>query len=261
MTRANTGVVGGVLLTVAALIAGWQLAIWTHDIPAYSLPTPVATLTHIGANSGTLAGSAAATLTAAAVGIAVAAALALLLALAVVRWPVLHRPVTGYALVLRTIPIVGVAPLITLVVGRGLWTSVLCVVIVATFTLFVSAAASVHAAPAALDDLAELYRAGFLRRARTMYLPSAWAGLLVGLRITVPLSVMAVILSEWLSGRPGLGSLMALSQANRETPMLWAATVVAAGLGLLSYALPDLITHFAERRGYTTAVGIQEAHR
>ncbi|CAN5432844.1 hypothetical protein BH10ACT9_BH10ACT9_50130 [soil metagenome] len=191
-------------------------------------------------------------------GIAAAAVLALILALVVVRWPVLSRPVTGYALVLRTIPIVGVAPLITLVVGRGVWTAVLCVVIVATFTLFVSAVTSVRAAPAALDDMAQLYRAGFLRRSRIMYLPSAWAGLFVGLRITVPLSVMAVILSEWLSGRPGLGSLMALSQANRETPMLWAATVVAAALGLLAYAVPDVITDIAERRGYTAAVGTQE---
>jgi ABC-type nitrate/sulfonate/bicarbonate transport system permease component len=116
----------------------------------------------------------------------------------------------------------------------------------------------VHAAPAALDDLAQLYQAGFARRTRTTYLPSAWAGLIVGLRITVPLSVMAVILSEWLSGRPGLGSLMAEAQANRETPMLWAATVVAAALGLVAYAVPDLITVVAERRGYAVAVGTEE---
>jgi ABC-type nitrate/sulfonate/bicarbonate transport system permease component len=258
MIRSNTRVLAGVLFTLAAVIASWQGAIWANDIPAYSLPAPMATLGDIAANSGLLASRAVSTLGAAAAGIGVAAVLALLLALTVVRWPILQRPVTGYALVLRTIPIVGVAPLITLVVGRGVWTSVLCVVIVATFTLFVSATASVHAAPAALDDLAQLYQAGFARRTRTTYLPSAWAGLIVGLRITVPLSVMAVILSEWLSGRPGLGSLMAEAQANRETPMLWAATVVAAALGLVAYAVPDLITVVAERRGYAVAVGTEE---
>lgn len=258
MTTTNVRVAAGVVLSLVLLLSTWQLAILTHDIPAYSLPGPAATLGHILEHSGLLAARAGATASAAAAGIVVAAVLALALAVAVVRWPVLQRPVTGYALVLRTIPIVGVAPLITLVVGRGLWTSVLCVVIVATFTLFVSAVTSVRSAPSALDDLARLYQAGFARRCRTIYLPSAWAGLVVGLRITVPLSVMAVILSEWLSGRPGLGSLMALSQANRDTPMLWAATVVAAALGLLAYAAPDVITHIAERRGYTVAVGTQE---
>lgn len=244
-----------VLASCAMIVAAWQVLIWIRDIPAYSLPTPATTAVNIGENAGLLAISAASTLSAAAAGIAAAAVVAVAAALLVVRWPVLQRPVTGYALVLRTIPIVGIAPLITLVAGRGLMTSVLCVVIVATFTLFVSAVTSVRAAPSALDDLASLYGARFTRRSRLVYLPTVWAGLVVGLRITVPLSAMTVILSEWLSGRPGLGSLMAEAQADRQTPLLWSGTVVAAVLGLVAYALPGLVAAAAERRGYSAAVG------
>jgi ABC-type nitrate/sulfonate/bicarbonate transport system permease component len=253
--RGQLRLVGSVLAVTVGLLFAWQVAIWVRGIPSYSLPTPLTTLQEMVRRASLLLSRSLSTVEGAAAGLLVSAVIALLMSMLVFQWPILARPVTMYALVIRTLPIVGIAPLVTLIAGRGLATSVLCVVIVTVFTLYVSAVASVQAAPASLGDLAALYRSSFARRVRALHLPSAWAGLLVGFRIAIPLSLMSTILAEWLSGRPGLGSLMVQAQADRDNTLLWATTVTAAGLGMLSFALPSLLSLIAERRGFSATVG------
>jgi ABC-type nitrate/sulfonate/bicarbonate transport system permease component len=256
----------GTVLTVAAPLVvivviglAWQVAIWAGHIPAYNLPSPGSTLAAMGSNASLLAERCLFTAEGAVGGLAASVALALLMAVTVVRWPALTRPVTAYAIVIRTLPIVGVAPLVTLVAGRGLGTSVLCVMVVTVFTLFVSAVEGLAAMPTNVTDLAELYRASFLRRVRTAWLPSAWGGLLTGLRIAAPMSVLAAILAEWLTGREGVGSLMTTAQADRDTLLLWAATVSAAIVGLLAYAVPGAVAALAARRGFSPDVQAENA--
>jgi ABC-type nitrate/sulfonate/bicarbonate transport system permease component len=237
------------LAVLALLVLAWQVAIWVKDIPPYAVPTPRMTLDTILDRPGILLDRASRTLGAALAGLAVSTVVAVSLALVVVRWPPLARPVTAYALVIRTLPIVGVAPLITLIAGKGLITSVICVVVVTAFTLFVAAVQGLHSVPPPVGDLTALYDSSLPRTVVWTWLPSAVGGILVGLRICAPLSVLAAILAEWLSGREGVGNLMTVAQSERDITMVWAATVTAALLGLIAYALPGLVAGAAERRG------------
>lgn len=236
------------------LCLAWQVTIWAKHIPAYSVPSPGTTLQTIGDNASMIVSRCLATLEGATVGLGVSVVVAFLLALVVVRYPVLARPVTGYALIIRTLPIVGVAPLVTLIAGRGLMTSVVCVVIVTVFTLFVALVQGLRSVPSPVNDLTALYRSSLPRTVWWTWLPSAVGGLVVGLRITGPLSILAAVLAEWLSGRTGVGSLMTGAQADRDVNLLWAATVAAALLGLVAYAIPGLLAGVAQRRGFSLEV-------
>jgi ABC-type nitrate/sulfonate/bicarbonate transport system permease component len=238
-------------VVLVLLCFAWQATIWLKHIPAYSVPTPAKTLQTIADNLSMILSRCLWTLEGAGVGLAVSLVVAFLLALIVVRFPVLARPITGYALIIRTLPIVGVAPLVTLIAGRGLMTSVVCVLIVTVFTLFVAAVEGLRSVPGPVNDLTALYRSSLPRTVWWTWLPSAVGGLVVGLRITGPLSVLAAILAEWLSGRTGVGSLMTSAQADRDVNLLWAATVAAALLGLFAYAVPGLLSGIAQRRGFS----------
>ena len=246
-----------VLCSLAVLVLlglVWQLAVTFGDIPPYNLPSPATTMRTMGDQFSLIADRCLSTLAAAAAGLAASVATATLLALLVVRWPRFAGAVMAYALVIRTLPIVGVAPLVTLVAGRGLLTSMLCVAIVTVFALYVAAVEALESIPPPVHDLARLYGASFQRVALRAWLPSAWGGLIVGLRIAGPLAVLAAVLAEWLSGRSGVGSLMTTAQAERDTLLLWASTVSAAALGLLAYALPGVLAGVAGRRGYSPEV-------
>lgn len=253
--RPGLVVFGCSLVVLALLTLAWQLAISLGHIPPYNMPSPSATVAAMSHHVSTLVSRSLSTIEGAVAGLAASTVVAVLLALTVVRWPALARPVTAYALLIRTLPIVGVAPLITLVAGRGLTTSVLCVGIVTVFTLYVAAVEGLRAVPAPVNDLADLYGGSFARRVYRTWLPSAWGGLIVGLRIAAPLAVLAAILAEWLSGRRGVGSLMTTAQADRDVPLLWAATVTAALIGLLGYAVPGLLAGLAARRGLSQELG------
>ncbi len=238
-------------VVVALLILSWQLAVTLGRIPSYTLPSPGTTFSTIVDNAGEITRHCVSTLLAVVAGLAVSVVAALAMGLTVVQWPALARTLTAYALLIRTLPIVGVAPLVTLIAGRGIATSILCIGIVTVFTLYVSALEGLQSVPDPVHDLCTLYRATFRRRLFRTLIPSACGGLLMGLRIAGPLAVLAAILAEWLSGRSGVGSLMTGAQANRDVALLWAATVTAAVLGLLSFTLPGLVTAVAGRRGYT----------
>lgn len=239
-------------LTVLALLGlAWQLAINMGHIPAYNMSSPATTIRTIVDNPGMITQRCASTLEGAVAGLAASVTVALLLALLVVPWPRLSRAVAAYALLVRTLPIVGVAPLVTLIAGRGLPTSVLCVGIVTVFALYVAAVEGLQNIPSPVHDLTRLYGTSFLRAAVRTWLPSAWGGLVVGLRIAGPLAVLAAVLAEWLSGRSGVGSLMVTAQADRDTPLLWAATVSAAVLGLLAFAVPGVLAGLVARRGFS----------
>jgi ABC-type nitrate/sulfonate/bicarbonate transport system permease component len=255
MKRQSGWVTFGCSFVVLVLLGvAWQVAIWVQHIPSYSVPGPAKTAETIGDNFSMILSRCLWTLEGALVGLAVSMAIAVLLALIVVRWPLLARPITGYALVIRTLPIVGVAPLVTLIAGRGLMTSVVCVVIVTVFTLFVAAVQGLRSVPGPVHDLTSLYRSSLPRTVVWTWLPSATGGLIVGLRICGPLSVLAAVLAEWLSGRTGVGSLMTSAQADRDVALLWAATVAAAFLGLVAYAIPGLLAGIADRRGMSLDV-------
>jgi ABC-type nitrate/sulfonate/bicarbonate transport system permease component len=236
-----------VVLVLLCLV--WQVTIWIKHIPAYSVPSPAKTAQTIGDNLSMIVSRCLWTLEGAAIGLLVSVVIAVSLALMVVRWPVVSSPVTAYALVVRTLPIVGVAPLVTLIAGRGLMTSVVCVVIVTVFTLFVAAVQGLRCVPEPVSDLSSLYSSPLPRTVICAWLPCAVGGLIVGLRICGPLSVLAAVLAEWLSGRTGIGSLMTSSQADRDVALLWAATVAAALSGLIAHAVAGLLAGLAERRG------------
>ncbi|GAA11364.1 MULTISPECIES: ABC transporter permease [Gordonia] len=232
----------------------WQGVIWAQDIPAYSVPTPAMTMQALIDDFPIIAGRCALTLRDAAAGLVVSTVLAMVLAVLVSRWTVLTRPITGYALIIRTLPIVGVAPLVTLVAGRGVMATVICVVIVTVFTLFVAILESMRALPPAVTDLSVLYDTGFVRKTAYAWVPAAVGGIVMGLRISGPMAIVAAILAEWLSGHDGIGSLMTTAQANREVTMLWAATVAAAVVGLIAYMMPGALVGLARRFGFVMEV-------
>ena len=240
----------GILVTLACLLAMWQIYIWVSHTPTYVLPTPAQTLRAARAHPGLLLRRSATTMEAAVLGLAASVLVAVALALAIARWTVLEHVILTYALLIRTLPIVGVAPIVTLVAGRGLATSVLCVMVVTVFSLLIAVIQGFDGQPAELRELADVYHTGFARRARLCLLPGAMGSMLQGMRSAAPLAVLGALLAEWLDGFPGVGSLMVLAQADQEIELLMAAAVTAVALSLVAFAVVDVATAVASRRGY-----------
>ncbi len=239
-----------IAIVLALLVAAWQAYIWASRIPSYVLPTPFETARAVVDNAPLLAQRSLVTLEGAVFGLAAAVVLAVALALVIVRWPIAEQVIVTYALVIRTLPIVGVAPIVTLVSGRGLATSVLCVTVITVFALLVTVTQGFETVPREVDELTRLYATPFRRRFRLALLPAAVASVLQGLRVAAPLAVLGALLAEWLDGYAGIGSLMITASANQEVELLMAACMAAVALSLFAYALVEIATALAARRGF-----------
>jgi len=239
-----------IVAVLVSLIVAWQVYIWVSHIPPYVLPTPMQSASAAADNIGLLLRRSLVTLEGAVLGLAAAVALAITLALTIVRWPVAEHVILTYSLLIRTLPIVGVAPIVTLITGRGLGTSVLCVMVITVFTLLVSVLQGFEAIPSEITELSDLYATPFRRRLSTTLVPGAMANLLQGLRVAAPLAVLGALLAEWLDGFAGIGSLMITANADQDIQLLMAACLTAVVLSLVAYGLVEVATAVAERRGY-----------
>jgi ABC-type nitrate/sulfonate/bicarbonate transport system permease component len=248
-----------VLLGIGLLVGVWQAYITATHAPAYTIPTPLSTFRQMGTSWSLLASRSWVTAEGTLVGLGASAAIGVVLGVAIVRWPAAERAVMAYALLVRTLPIVGVAPLLTLIAGRGLLTSVLCVIVITVFSLLVSVVQGLRSLPGELAELSDVYGTPFLRRVRTTLLPAAVGSLVQGFRVAAPLAVLGALLAEWLTGRAGVGSLMLTASAQLDIKLLWADCATAVLLSLLAYAAVSLIAWAGARRGYgVDALGLGE---
>jgi ABC-type nitrate/sulfonate/bicarbonate transport system permease component len=229
----------GIVVGLACLVVAWQVYIWATNTPDYVLPGPWDTVQTAGANLSLLAQKSLVTLEGAVLGLAAAFAMALVLAVSIVRWPLAERVILTYALLIRT-----------LVTGRGLFTSVTCVMVITVFSLLISLVQGFRSVPPEMNELAELYSAPLSRRLRFTLLPASMASVLQGLRSTAPLAVLGALLAEWLDGFPGIGTLMITANADQEVRVLMAACLTAVLLSLVAYALVEFSTLWAAGRGF-----------
>lgn len=232
------------LLGVVLIAGVWQLLVTGLRVPAYLVPEPLAVARAFGTNARVLAGAAGLTLGAAALGLLAATILALALAGAFSLSPGLARASLPVVIAFRSAPVAAVAPIVTLFLGRGLPTSVVVVVIVSFFPLFVNLLRGLAGADRNAAELAHVYGASPWQTLRLVRVPSALPYLFTGLRVAGAGAILGAMLSEWITGSRGLGNLILDAGEMRETELLWAAVLASVGMALGVFAL----TSWGERR-------------
>lgn len=231
------------IAVVVALIALWQLSITAFGIPPYILPTPAAVGEAFITARVSLAEHAAFTLLSAFLGLVASCCLAVGLAIAFVTYKTVAKTSMPLVIVFRSAPVTAVAPLITLFVGRGLATSVVVVIIVSFFPIMVNMMRGLLSADANAQELLHVYGASRWQHIRYVQAPYALPFLFTGLRVAAASAVLGAMLSEWVTGSPGLGVLILESGVMREIEVLWAAVLTSVFFALIVFFLTSAAEH------------------
>ena len=232
------------VLTVAAMFAGWQAAIMIWRIPAYLMPSPAGVIHAVGANWTVLLRQTGFTLAAAALGLTISTCFAVLLALAFSMSRRLEQASLPAVIAFRSAPVAAVAPIIMLFFGRGIVTSIAVVTIVSFFPLLVNLSRGLTSTDRNTLELMHVCGASRWQQLRLVRIPFALPYLFAGLRIAGASAILGAMLSEWITGSPGLGNLILESGEMRETELLWAAVLVSVMIALAVFWL----TSASERR-------------
>jgi ABC-type nitrate/sulfonate/bicarbonate transport system permease component len=161
---------------------------------------------------------------------------ALVVAIAFVLYRSVERTLMPIAMLLRSVPIVGLTPLLTLVFGRGLFGVTVIAGIVVFFPSLVNLVFGLRSAPTAASDLCTAYGAGPFTTLRKVALPSALPSLFVSARISVPGAIIGALLAEWLATGQGLGYYMQQAQQTFDYGGVWASVVVITVASVALYA-------------------------
>ena len=230
-TSALRSLLAGVF-SVAAILALWQAVIVAWNIPPYLMPTPVSVVRAVGVNWQVLSAQTAFTLGAAALGLMISTTFAILLAIGFSMSRSLAQASLPAVIAFRSAPVAAVAPIIMLFFGRGIVTSIAVVTIVSFFPLLVNLTRGLASSDRNTLELLHVYGASRWQQLVLVRIPFALPFLFAGLRVAGASSILGAMLSEWITGSPGLGNLILESGEMRETELLWAAVLVSVTVAL-----------------------------
>ena len=185
------------------------------------------------------------TLLTAGLGFGLALLLALAIGFAVYAWPRTETPVLTAGAVLSSIPMIAIAPILSVWLGLSIGTRVLITVVICVFPLLVSVVQGLRESKATEQELFTVLAASPLQRFRLLALPSAVPLLFVGLKIAAPLAVLGALIGEWNGAETGLGVVMLNAMFGLQVQRLWATVLIACAVSSLAYAYICLMERVA----------------
>lgn len=119
--------------------------------------------------------------------------------------PFVRNLILPVATAIRQVPIIAWIPLIILWCGIGELSKVVVIVIAATFPIMINTMSGVSSTSDLLLEVASLYKLGKWETFVKVYLPNALPSILVGLKLGMGASWMAVVAAEMLGASSGIG--------------------------------------------------------
>ncbi|HEY8285452.1 MAG TPA: ABC transporter permease [Chloroflexota bacterium] len=234
------------VLVILLLI--WQGAIAVFNLQPYILPGPWDTVQGGWAVRSDLGTAVRVTFVDSLLGLAFSIAFGLLIAILIARFKTLERGLLPYAVVLQTIPIIGIAPLIILWIGTGDVAIVVIALIIGIFPIISSASLGLISTDHNLLNMATMYNATGWQQMVKLRLPNAVPYILAGVRISSGLAVIGAIVGEFFAGtggpEGGLGDLIQIANRNLETAELFAAILLSSIMGIVIFAAVNGISYF-----------------
>lgn len=169
-------------------------------------------------------------------------------AIVVVLSHFVDRIVTPIAIALRSLPIIAMTPLITLIFGRGLGSVTVIVSLVTFFPTLVAVIMAMRNAPTAACEVVIVYGGSKLRQLRQVRIPFAIPTFFSAARIALPAAIAGALLAEWLATGKGLGSLMLLASASSRFGIVWSGAVLVVVASMLSYSFVGFLESHVARR-------------
>lgn len=157
------------------------------------------------------------------------------------RW--LRAAVYPYAIFLKTLPIIAIAPLIVLWVGQGFWGVVVVAGIVSFLPILTNTTEGMLAVPSSFQDLMTLYRANRWQRLFKLQLPNSLPFLVAGCKIASVGCVLGAVVGEIFVGfvkHPGIGYVI-YSKRDSDVAGMFVYIALSGMLGIALFAATSFV--------------------
>ena len=145
------------------------------------------------------------------------------------------------AMLLRSVPLVAMAPVLLLIFGQGKLGIATIGAIVVLFPALVNIVLGLRSASPLALDLVRVNGGSALTQLLMVRIPSALPALFASIRISVPGAIVGAMLAEWLSGFTGLGGILSDYKGRGNFGGVWAIVVVSVVTSIVGYAVAAIV--------------------
>ncbi|GAA1704107.1 ABC transporter permease [Microbacterium sediminicola] len=145
------------------------------------------------------------------------------------------------AMLLRSVPLIAMAPVIILIFGRDFWTVAVIGGIVVLFPALVNISFGLRSASPQMNDLVEVYGGGSWKKLLTVAVPISLPAFFAAVRISVPGAITGALLAEWLAVGGGIGGSIAGYVPQAQFAALWTSVVAVTAVSLILYNVIQIV--------------------
>ncbi len=245
MTRIKTQPIWlTIFLSFILLLVVWHLLAILGGYDRFILPGPadVWEQLRVVISDGRLLKHTAITVSEIIPGLLIGLLIALPLGYLLAKSPLAERLISPYLVASQAIPIIAIAPLLTIWISSAYWSRVSVAVLVVFFPIAINIIAGLRSVPSELYELMDSLQASRWQVFQKLELPAALPILLAGLKVGATLAVIGALVGEFVQPRSqGLGFLLVTARYQFKTDLVFVVMLTLSAIALVMYGLVVLL--------------------
>jgi NitT/TauT family transport system permease protein len=229
------------VILILAIFLLWDVVIRLFRIPPYLIPAPLDVAKMLVTEWQRLLREGAVTAYATLGGFA----LSILFGIPVAMLIAYSRLVESYVYPLlvfsQSIPKIAIAPLFVVWFGFGIFPKIISAFLLGFFPVVVATVMGFKSVETEMIDLARSMRASRWQMFIKFSLPQALPSIFSGLKVSATLAVVGAVVGEFVGSNSGIGYVLQIANGNFDLPLMFAALFVLSMMGVLLFALVELV--------------------
>jgi len=219
----------------------WEVLVNVLEIPSYVLPKPSTIATEISGRAPSLLNHMKHTFFEALGGFLIGSWVAFVTAVIFVNARVIEKSMYPWAIVFQTVPIVAIAPLLTIWLGFGILPKMIISAIICFFPMLVNSLKGLRAVSPQALELMDILSASpkdiFLR----LRLPSSLPFVFTGLKVTSTFSFAGAIVGEFTGADFGIGKVILVASYQQQPALMFAGLTYSSVSAILFFMVISLL--------------------
>lgn len=231
-------------LAFVSILAAWSLACYAFEIPEYIVPSPLVVAQTFVRDFSVIARNLVPTAIESVLGFAIGNLASIAMATVFVHQKTVEQALFPLAIILRSIPIVAVAPILVLVFGNDMTPKVVIAALICFFPTLVNMVKGLSSVNPQALELMKVLSASRTEIFFKLRLFNSLPYLFAALKIAASASVIGAIVGEWIGSTEGIGALIIQATYNFDTGLLYSAIAAAC---LFSVSFTAIISAIERR--------------
>lgn len=252
VSRRGLGTVLEVLTPTAAVIALW---LWTSQAGSFFFPPLAEVLSAFREDwlFGRVASDLLPSLRRMATGWVIAFVLGVILGVLIGLSPTARRVTSPFVEFIRAVPSAALIPFVIVAFGFSDLGKVFLIAQACVPFVLLNAIDGVRGTDPLYRETSRVYGIGWWREFRWVILPAALPRIFAGVRLSLVVALLAMVLSEFVASTNGVGFVIVQAQQSFALPRMWAGIML---LGILGYLI-NVLAVAVERRALPWHQGVR----